>query len=49
MSTKKDTYLSKQIFMQKYVLGRTSHKNDIDKMLKEAEEVWNKIDKGNWY
>jgi hypothetical protein len=40
-------YLDKDIFIQQYVLKRTSHKTGRE-LLKEASEIWESIDTRNY-
>jgi len=39
----KSKYLDKDVFVQQYLLSRTSHKKSGLELLKEASEIWESI------
>lgn len=41
--------LSKEAFLQQYILGRTSHKKDLDQLLAEAKKAYEEIHKSARY
>jgi len=38
------SYLDKQVFLQQYILSRTSHKRTAKELLEEGSKVWEAID-----